>query len=300
MKDDEPLEALMGVVRRSAEVMGPGAVAALVAHPRATIAALAAAAEAIGTAPDDPTESPRSAGHVERQMVGQSGHTFAVIEPVVGAYAQALDPVIQGFAQVAYRVEVERADPFHAEPALMLPWGSAEPLLLASTRAALSVDPDEVHFVHPQDHARAVGGAPLQLVDEADAAARLDARTRPDDASPARPEETELLSSDEIARRIGVGSRQTVHNWLRQGRLIGWKDARRGHRFPEEQIDRRGRPLGGLDAIAQRFPDGHAAWGWIAAPNPALGGARPLDLLREGRADEVIAAAEGEAQGDFA
>ena len=55
----------------------------------------------------------------------------------------------------------------------------------------------------------------------------------------------------------------------------------------------------GFDSIKEIFEDANAAWYWLTVPNDALGGAEPLDLLRDGEVDRVVNAAEGYLQGDF-
>lgn len=109
----------------------------------------------------------------------------------------------------------------------------------------------------------------------------------------------ELLTSDQLAARVGLKTRQSVHNWLRQRRVIGWLGAKRQYLFPAGQIDERGRPLTGLEPILAHFGDGYAAWAWLTTPLPALDGRKPLQLLRSGERDQVIAAVQGDLQGDF-
>lgn len=138
-----------------------------------------------------------------------------------------------------------------------------------------------------------VGDAKSALLDEAEAQRRLDARTR-------KGRETDLLTSDELAKRTGLKTRQSVHGWLKKGRVLGWEGAKRGVVFPAGQLDTRGRPLAGIERIAAHFPDGYAAWVWLTTPLNALDGATPLSLLRDGDVEGVVAAAQGDAQGDFA
>ena len=82
--------------------------------------------------------------------------------------------------------------------------------------------------------------------------------------------EEKLLTSDELAARVGLKTRQSVHDWLKRGRIIGWQGAKRGHVFPAAQLDRYGRPLKGLDRIVPYFDDGHAAGGWLTTPRQTL------------------------------
>ena len=142
-------------------------------------------------------------------------------------------------------------------------------------------------------HLEIVGGVDSKRVDAAEAARRISARTRPGDGE-------ELLSSDELAARIGLRTRQSVHDWMRKGRIVGWRGAKRGYLFPAQQVDERGRPPDGLEWIVPSFGDGYAAWVWLTTPLPSLDGAKPLELLHNGEVDIVAAAAKGDLQGDFA
>ena len=138
-----------------------------------------------------------------------------------------------------------------------------------------------------------IGGDEPRRVDAEEAAGRLAERTRESVV------ET-LLTSDELAERVGLRTRQSVHDWLKKGRIVGWQGARRGHVFPAGQLDARGRPLDGLDRVAGLFDDGYAAWVWLTTELASLDGATPLTLLAGGEIDRVAKAAEGDRQGDFA
>ncbi len=109
-----------------------------------------------------------------------------------------------------------------------------------------------------------------------------------------------LVTSEQLAARVGFKTRQSVHNWLRKDRIVGWRGAKRGYVFPMEQFDERGRPLKGLDRVLPLFEDGYAAWAWLTTPRPSLDDAKPLTLLVRGEGDRVVTAAKGDNQGDFA
>ena len=163
-----------------------------------------------------------------------------------------------------------------------------------AVRSALAVAAD---VLTKEDDTRAgvetITGAEPVRVGTAEAAARMAERTR--EGTP----ET-LLSSDELAARIGLKTRQSVHDWLKKGRIVGWRGAKRGYVFPAEQFDERGCPLEGLDRMVERFEDGYAAWVWLTTELALLDGATPLTLLAGGEIDRVANAAEGDRQGDFA
>ena len=141
--------------------------------------------------------------------------------------------------------------------------------------------------------AEIIAGAEPKRVGAEEAPGRLAARTRESEA------ET-LLTSDELAARVGLKTRQSVHDWLKKGRIVGWRGARRGHVFPAGQLDERSRPFDGLDQVAGRFDDGYAAWVWLTTELSSLDGTTPLALLAGGEIDRVVKAAEGDRQGDFA
>ena len=87
-----------------------------------------------------------------------------------------------------------------------------------------------------------------------------------------------LLTSAQLADLAGLKTRQSVHDWLKKGRIVGWQGAKRGYVFPAGQFDERGHPLKGLDLITPQFDDGYEAWCWLTAPHDALDGAEPLAL----------------------
>ena len=113
-------------------------------------------------------------------------------------------------------------------------------------------------------------------------------------------EEENLLTSDELATRVGLKTRQSVHDWLRKGKIVGWRGAKRGYVFPEGQLDERGRPPEGLEKVVSYFDDGYTVWFWLTTPRNSLDGMEPLALLRKGEIDRVLDAAIGDRQGDFA
>ena len=171
--------------------------------------------------------------------------------------------------------------------------------------AALVAHPDAVRS------ALAVAADVLTLDDEAGSRVEIVAgadpvRTGAEEAAGRMAEHTRggapetLLTSDEFADRVGLKTRQSVHDWLRKGRIVGWRGARRGHVFPVGQLDVRGRPFEGLDRLAGLFDDGYAAWVWLTTELSSLGGVKPLTLLAGGEIDRVLRAAEGDRQGDFA
>ena len=163
---------------------------------------------------------------------------------------------------------------------------------LAVAADALSVD-DTGPRAGTRPGIETIAGAEPDRVDAEEADRRLTARTREGSR------ET-LLTSDELAVRTGLKTRQSVHDWLKKGKIVGWRGAKRGYVFPAAQFDDRDRPLAGLERVVRQFDDGFAAWVWLTTGRASLDGAKPLTLLAGGDIDRVAKAAEGDKQGDFA
>lgn len=102
-----------------------------------------------------------------------------------------------------------------------------------------------------------------------------------------------ILGVSEAAARLKV-SRTTVYEWARTTRLIAWKTTKRGLRIPAEQILGAGRVVPGLKEVVDAIGDPELAWAFLTqewAFEEAV--ALPLDLLKDGRIDEVLDAAPG-------
>ena len=168
-----------------------------------------------------------------------------------------------------------------------------------AVRSALAVVADVLSsgrvstFVGEESDVETIAGAEAKRVDARESDRQMSSRLRPGGRE-------ELLTSHELAQRVGLKTRQSVHDWRKKGRIVGWQAAKRGYVFPAGQFDRRGRPLDGLERIVPHFSDGYTAWVWLTTPRPSLNGAKPIILLGRGESDRVAVAARGDAQGDFA
>jgi len=142
---------------------------------------------------------------------------------------------------------------------------------------------------------RTLGGREREpRLDEERARAALGART----GGPWWPD-GELLTSAQMAERIGLRGRQSVHHRLKQGRLVGFQLGRRGTLFPAAQLDDHGDVLDGIDDVLALMPDARWAWRWLTEPTVALDDDVPLERLRRGDREAVLVAARGVVQGDF-
>lgn len=90
-----------------------------------------------------------------------------------------------------------------------------------------------------------------------------------------------LLTPKEFAPLSTVKSDQTIRNWINKGRLIGWKEGKRGYVLPADQLNSQRQPIAGLSEVAQTFGDPKQAWQWLNQPNPELDDKTPLELLRQ-------------------
>lgn len=105
-------------------------------------------------------------------------------------------------------------------------------------------------------------------------------------------EEKGILNTSQAAKRLRI-SRTTVYAWVEKGVLLGWRSTKRGMHIPEEQILGPGKLVPGLAQVLHVFDDPELAWAFLDQEHPfAKTTARPLDMLKAGAVDDVIAAAE--------
>lgn len=100
-----------------------------------------------------------------------------------------------------------------------------------------------------------------------------------------------LLSAEKAGELLTM-SRQAVEKRRKAGRLIGISLGRRGFGYPAWQFSERG-TLPGLEAVLDALKP-HDAWTklvFFSSENAATGGQKPIDALRSGHVEKVIAAA---------
>ncbi|MCT8999893.1 XRE family transcriptional regulator [Chelativorans intermedius] len=109
----------------------------------------------------------------------------------------------------------------------------------------------------------------------------------------------DMLTAEAFAELLGV-SRVTVNSRRQTGQVLGLDGAKRGYRFPAWQLDEDGRPFAALATLQETL--GNSAWAvyrFLVTPQGGLNGQTGLEALRRGQTDDVIAAAESVARGDF-
>ena len=105
--------------------------------------------------------------------------------------------------------------------------------------------------------------------------------------------EGRVLSISEAAELLEV-TRVTVYAWIGSKRLLAWRATRRGVLVPSEQILRAGEVVPGISQVLAVIPEPEAAWDFLSEESAFVDperSVRPIDALREGKVDAVVAAA---------
>lgn len=99
------------------------------------------------------------------------------------------------------------------------------------------------------------------------------------------------LSVSQVEKMLGI-SRQAIHKRCSKGKLIALSTSKRGYLFPKWQFTEKG-ILSGLEEVLAELDEDDP---WMQAsfmlnPNIWLDGASPLEMLRQGKIEQVIMAA---------
>ena len=101
------------------------------------------------------------------------------------------------------------------------------------------------------------------------------------------------LSAQELGNLLGR-TRHGVNHLRREGLVAAWRTARGKWRYPAWQVTALGELLPGVRECLKALAT-HSEWEpmiFFLSPRESLQGKRPLDLLRAGRLEEAVAAAE--------
>lgn len=96
----------------------------------------------------------------------------------------------------------------------------------------------------------------------------------------------EMLTSDEAASRMSM-SREALNNRRKSGQALGLEAGKRGYRYPSWQFEDALIPVMPDVLKALSFFDPWAQYLFFKQPEPLLKGEAPLNLLRQGKFDEV-------------
>jgi len=105
--------------------------------------------------------------------------------------------------------------------------------------------------------------------------------------------EGRVLSISEAAELLEV-TRVTVYSWIESKRLLAWRATRRGVLIPAEQIMGAREVVPGIREVLAVIGEPEAAWDFLNEESAFVdpeSSVRPIEALREGRVDAVIAAA---------
>lgn len=105
--------------------------------------------------------------------------------------------------------------------------------------------------------------------------------------------EGRVLSISEAAELLEI-TRVTVYAWIESKRLLAWRATRRGVLIPAEQIMGAREVVPGIREVLAVIGEPEAAWDFLNEESAFVdpeSSVRPIEALREGRVDAVIAAA---------
>jgi hypothetical protein len=100
----------------------------------------------------------------------------------------------------------------------------------------------------------------------------------------------ELLHTDKLTQRFGMSTQQ-LNNWRRNGQVICFGLSRRKRRYPVEQFMLNGTVIPGIECLRPIICSDGEMMLFLRNRCPSLSGKRPIDLLKRGQIDEVLAAA---------
>lgn len=93
-----------------------------------------------------------------------------------------------------------------------------------------------------------------------------------------------------VKRALLLSKRSTPYDWHKRGAAIGLLKGERKHRLPARPVD--GRPVEGMARITAIIGNSRTAWLWLTRQHVRETGETPLDRLKAGHVEEVVADAE--------
>jgi excisionase family DNA binding protein len=105
--------------------------------------------------------------------------------------------------------------------------------------------------------------------------------------------EGRVLSISEAAELLEV-TRVTVYAWIESKRLLAWRATRRGVLIPAEQIVGASEVVPGIREVLAVIGESEAAWDFLNEESAFVDPenlVRPIDALRQGKVEAVVAAA---------
>lgn len=109
----------------------------------------------------------------------------------------------------------------------------------------------------------------------------------------------EMVSAEAFGRLLGL-SRVAVNDRRQKHEVLALEGAKRGFRYPDWQILDDGKPIEILPKLSELLGGPWAVYRFLVQSHSEFEGETPLEWIRSGRQQEVLALAEGVARGDFA
>ena len=101
-----------------------------------------------------------------------------------------------------------------------------------------------------------------------------------------------LLDGTQVQQRLGVRTRQAVHDLVKRRRLLGLPTPSGRRLYPAFQFSAAGRPYAELSAILDQFAEAvtspYTLASWFVTPQPLLDGETPARWLQLGRDPEQV------------
>jgi len=115
---------------------------------------------------------------------------------------------------------------------------------------------------------------------------------------PIRTVRRRLIEARLLSAERALGSATAVAEWLGvdRSRITRWK----GGELPDPALEEQLVALDAVVSLLRGYLDEEVIVDWLLGINANLGDRRPLDVLRDGRLSEVVAAVEAEKSGAFA
>jgi len=108
----------------------------------------------------------------------------------------------------------------------------------------------------------------------------------------------DMVTAEELSERVGT-TKETVNQWRKSGRVIGVAGAKRGFRYPLQQLNQFGQPYEVIPEILRQLDGDHwAAWRLLLEKVPELG-MTGFEALAHSKTGRLLAVLEARSYGAF-
>lgn len=108
----------------------------------------------------------------------------------------------------------------------------------------------------------------------------------------------DMVTAEQMAERIGT-TKETVNQWRKSCRIIGVAGAKRGFRYPLQQLNQFGQPYEAIPHILKKVDSDHwSAWRFLLERVPELG-MTGFEALAHSKTGRLLAVLEARSYGAF-